>query len=540
MDKDILAHLFRILPGHVYWKDKNGVYGGCNIKQAQSNGLKSPEEIIGKTDFDLFATKEEALVFWNNDQEIMRSGLPKIVEEPAIYHGKHCVMLSHKIPIKNDDGDIDGVLGMSVDITERKALEDALKASKERAEKAERIISELRRDIMGWGDSSDKTADENLTETVNFLKNIIAKLPGHVYWKDLKGMYLGCNELQAKALGLSSAKAIVKVKPYSKLSKKEADRLAAIDREVVLSGKTQILEEFGIREDGTKGVFLTHKVPLKDNQDNVIGLLGVSIDISDRKKAEEELIRAKEEAESADEMKFSFISNMEHDIRTPILGMLGVSKLLIPKETDPEKKELLSLMGKGAQELMDYCNVILNFSKIESGSQQLQERKVDIKKLVQRIIDLEKTTAKLKGLMLTFEYSDTSPTILICDEFRIYRILMDVIGNAVKFTDKGYVRVSVDLAKKIDNTNIVLKFVIEDTGVGIPEDKQNYIFEKFIKLTASNTGRYKGSTGLGLTFVKEFMEDIGGNIEIKSKLGQGTKFVLTIPFKLPLIDKLLA
>jgi signal transduction histidine kinase len=184
--------------------------------------------------------------------------------------------------------------------------------------------------------------------------------------------------------------------------------------------------------------------------------------------------------------------------------------------------------------LYDYCNGILDFSTAEMGSLPLLEKELDLKELVTNVVKMETPAVNFQKLKLLLNYDDNIPPKLLGDEYRLKRILINLISNAIKFTKKGFIEVSVILAKKVDKENILLKFTVLDTGIGIPEDKQDIIYEKFAKLTPSNSGLYKG-IGFGLTMVKQFIKELDGEISLKSELGEGSTFTCIIPFKIPLL-----
>lgn len=380
--------------------------------------------------------------------------------------------------------------------------------------------------------SGDETAEMAIQNVREYLENVIAFIPEHVYWKDKNGFYLGCNDQQAKALGLSSRKEIVGKTDFDLAWSEQAAAIVANDQEVMRTGIPKIAEESGHLADSSWIVAITHKVPLKNKSGEIIGVLGISTNITERKKMEEELKEAKEKAETASRVKTDFLENMRHDIRTPFSGILSLAAHLESIENDPEKKELLLDVVQSAKVLLDYFNNILDFSNIETGLPIL-EKKLNIKNLAHDLVKMELPAAKSKNLKLTAEIAENIPDIIIGDEFRINRILINLVSNAIKFTESGHVKLKVETIFK-KGREAVLKVSVEDTGIGIPKDKQDFVYEKFSRLTSSSQGRYLGS-GLGLRVVKKFVDDLGGDIEIKSDLGKGTVFTCLIPVKVPLI-----
>jgi signal transduction histidine kinase len=306
--------------------------------------------------------------------------------------------------------------------------------------------------------------------------------------------------------------------------------LDKVNQEVMETGVSQVIEEPAAMLDGTQGIFLSNKVPLRNKMGEIIGLLGISMDITNLKS----LQIAKEKAELASKQKSDFIHNMEHDIRTPFNGVYALARILAEQETDPTKKDRLEKISKSGKELLDYCNAVLDFSNIEAGGANIRHKRFDLKELLSNIITMEGATVAHKNLKLTLNYSDNIPHILIGDDIRIQRIMLNLMSNAIKFTEIGGVKIIVSLAKeKPEQREVVLKIVVEDTGIGISDDKKDIIFEKFTRLSPSNKGKYKGM-GLGLYVVKQFMNDLNADIDLISAEGKGTAFICTIPFKLPL------
>lgn len=488
------------LPGHIYWKNKEGVFLGSNTKNWQEFGLKSLSEYRNKTDYDLFS-KEQADKIRLVDQAIIRTGESAIVEEKVVTsQSGSCLYLSHKAPLRNRNNQIIGIVGVSLDIT---------------------------------------NAKKESTERLELLESVIALMPGHVYWIDHEGVYLGCNDIQAKSAGLASRKDIVgkrnKDLPWNLKAGILPETLDSVNREVMESGQSITVEEPATLQNGTKLVFLSNKVPIRKTNSEIVGMVGISIDITNLKKLENRLKIAKERAETADKLKMDFIHNMEHDIRTPFWGLLCLTKQLEEQEADPEKKKLLASCAKASQELFDYCSYMTDFSKNLEGDQPLLDKKFRIREVVDKVLAIEMPTAQFKKLSLFSSIGQDVPEILVGDSDRIQRIFLNLIGNSIKFTQVGHIKLSVLLAKHTEK-QAILTCVIEDTGIGISQENQRYIYEKFTRGTPSNKGLYKG-LGLGLYIVKHYMTDMGGEIDVVSEEGKGTTFTCTIPFDLPLLDR---
>jgi len=375
-----------------------------------------------------------------------------------------------------------------------------------------------------------------LMERLDFLEDILALMPGHVYWMDRDGVYQGCNDAQAKSAGLKNRKEIIgkhnKDLPWNYHTDILPEALDKINQEVLESGKTIVTEEPAQLANGEQATFLSSKVPMRNQANEVIGMVGISIDITQLKNTEKSLQETKAAAEVANRLKTEFMRNMEHDIRTPFSGILGLSQCLWEEEIDGTKKENLNLIVQSAKELLDYCNTILDFEKIESGASPVLEKKFSLKQLIEKAIKLEHSAAQHKHLQLTFKHDETIHKMLLGDSDRLYRILLNLLGNAIKFTNAGSIELKTKLLEQT-NQQIIIQLTIQDSGIGISNEQKDLIFERFTRLSQSNKGFYKG-LGLGLQVVKRFIHELQGEIDVTSKIGKGTTFTCTLPFRLPL------
>lgn len=371
-------------------------------------------------------------------------------------------------------------------------------------------------------------------KSIERLNYIITKVPGYVFWKDKDLKLMGCNENFAKQVGLSSPDEIVGITDYDlPWEKSQTEQFLKDDREVIRSGISKLdIKEKQRQLDGKDLFLLTSKVPLFDNKETC-GVLGIYVDVTKFKEVEQALCDAKEKAELANQLKTDFILNMQHDIRTPISGILGMTELLIDTVNYPELKSSLKQMAIATKELLDHCNEIIDFANIEYCFRPILKKPFRIKDLLRSIIDMETPAANLKKLKLIMDIEEI-PDVILGDLYRIKRILLNVVSNAIKFTNSGYVKISACFYPSVDiKREIVVNFSVEDSGIGIPEEKIDFIYEKFSKITPSNKGLYKGS-GLGLRIVKEFIEELGGEIGVKSQLNHGTVFNFSLPLSIPL------
>ena len=401
---------------------------------------------------------------------------------------------------------------------------------------------------------SELSSLNDLNEKVTYLKNILLHVPGCIYWKDLSSVYMGCNKVFLDMVGLQLEEEVIGKTDKDFCWKKQADKLRAHDLSVIESTQTKVLEEEVQLSNGQVKLYSVIKTPLFDSQNNTIGIVGTSIDISYRKEIEDNLKEAKHQAESANEAKSEFIANMSHDIRTPMTGVMGMFELLLYAVQDAETalptnnsentkaalselharaKEYATIGKQSSDELIDLFNQILETIQLESGKTKAELESFAIRSSVKRSIELLKPVATHNNLDLLATVADDVPHYL--QGLRVYldRILSNLISNALKFTKEGSVQVRVGLSKaplpkEALNYSVMISIEVEDTGIGIPEDKHKEIFEHFSRLTSSYQGIYKGS-GLGLYAVKRYLGAMQGSIKVDSEEGKGSCFTVLLP-----------
>jgi two-component system, OmpR family, aerobic respiration control sensor histidine kinase ArcB len=357
----------------------------------------------------------------------------------------------------------------------------------------------------------------------NQLSRIVALSPGHMYWKDRAGKYLGCNQNQLKLLGLSKIEQIIGKTDYDLYAKEVADRVRAVDEEVMSLGIEKEFEEIGIGSSGKKAFYLTRKIPLMDDNNQVEGLLGISLNITHRKKAREALRIALDKSEAANRSKSEFIQNMSHDIRNPLAGIVGMAKILYDMTTETTQKYALMLV-QSSECLMDLLNNVLDLTSAAQEN-QLKQEPVELKKLAQGLKALLTPSLYTKQLQLNLGIDPNIP-IVVGDANKIERILLNLLNNAIKFTERGHIALEIEVIKR-KRKHVQLKFSVTDTGIGIPEDKLHRVFEEFFRVHPSYEGVYKGH-GVGLYIVKKYTELMHGSVNVSSKLGEGTTFMITL------------
>lgn len=282
-------------------------------------------------------------------------------------------------------------------------------------------------------------------------------------------------------------------------------------------------------KNGSYRWILSRGTMIKNEAELASRVVGIHIDVTDRKEAEELLRQAKEAAEAASLAKSQFLANMSHEIRTPMNGVLGMAELLLRCTLNDKERRLAESIHRSGATLLSIINDILDFSKIEAGKLQLESVPFDVSRTIRDAIELSMPSAQKKHLNLSWMIQDNVPTYLVGDQTRLRQILVNLLGNAVKFTERGSIEVSVACEQQMTEP-CELSITVRDSGIGIAPELQTHIFDAFSQADGSTTRKY-GGTGLGLTIVKQLVTLMGGRVELESRLGQGSVFRFTALFQ---------
>ncbi len=373
-------------------------------------------------------------------------------------------------------------------------------------------------------------------EQLDYLNNIISYLPGHVYWLDKNNVYLGCNDLHAHDVNLKSRFDIVNKTNFDMPWKDQAETINSFNNYVMSTGKIATTEESAYFNNVYK-TFFSQKVPLKNKTGEVIGVLGISTDITDRKKMEEDLKKAKEAAEAGEKAKTAFIANMSHDLRTPLTGIIGEAYMLKGDVTDAERIQYANELGKSGEKLLKMYNEIIEDVRSDHMSDKdIETTTLDLNELLTELKDTVQPTFTWKNLTLNIAVDPAIPVFLVSDRRKIFRIIENLVGNAMKFTDKGHINLKVDLLETQKYT-IKIQVNVIDTGIGIPDNKKSQLFERFYKVSPSHKGEYEGF-GLGLNIAKNYTNMLNGTIGFESTEGVGSNFYVILTIKIATEDEI--
>ncbi|PJD92777.1 MAG: hybrid sensor histidine kinase/response regulator [Legionella sp.] len=369
------------------------------------------------------------------------------------------------------------------------------------------------------------------------LKGLIDNLPGDIYWKDQNCVWIGLNKHCAQSLqkmgfiknGIEEE--VIGKTDFQLFNHTTAEVYRKNDLEVMKRKIEVTREETTYLSNGELIVLLSIKSPLLDKNGNIIGIAGNTIDITERKQIEADLRQAKTAAEAASIAKTEFIANMSHDIRTPLSGVVGLGMLAEQEIDNPSPRTKVHDMVKSADELLNMLNKFLDVVSLGNITfNDIHEEPFDLHHLVQTVIDLEQSSVDLKKINLRKSIDEHIPPILIGDHDKIHHIILNLVGNSIKFTQSGCVDIAIKLVETFED-KIQLLFEVSDTGIGIPSESLNKIFEVFYKVTPSYKGLNKGH-GVGLHIVKTYTELLGGKISVESNMSKGSKFSFTLTLKI--------
>jgi PAS domain S-box-containing protein len=369
--------------------------------------------------------------------------------------------------------------------------------------------------------------EKNLKHQQFQLQSVLENTTSIIFIKDLQGKYTVANQRFMDLLQISKSQ-VIGFTDYHFTSKDQADYFASLDAKVISERKPIEVEQVIQGPNGPVNLLLV-KFPLLDQNNNVFGVSGIATDISERTQYQKELISARQSAEDAKLLQEQFLANMSHEIRTPMNGIQGMTNLLLESPLNGVQENYANIIKRSVNNLLVIINDILDFSKIQAGKLSIEEIAFDVKDSVDTIKPMFSHRLKKKHLDLEIHIDRDVPNFLIGDPYRLNQVLVNLVGNAIKFTDKGKIDLTVSLKNKAENAGII-RFSVKDTGIGIDEDKLKLVFESFSQAGADVARKY-GGTGLGLTISKQLVELQHGKIWVNSKTGEGSEFIFELPYR---------
>lgn len=459
-------------------------HGIITMSEGRSRDQLGAASRVGKSVFEVYAD-----VPW-----IVDSARRALTGEAVSILGKlhdDLMLEVHYGPITGPDGRVSDVIGVAIDVSER-----------ERAYK-------------------------QLSAQQSVLKYVLAHVPQAIFWKDRAGRFLGCNQHFLNHTGLATEAALIGMNDRELWGDtEEAQFFERIDQQVMTTGVPMLnIEESLLRPDGQQRFLLTSKVPLRDERGEVDGVLGIYVDITERKHIEFELQKAKEAADAALRAKGEFLTMMSHELRTPLTLVLGplASLLADPQNGLGERvRASLTRIWRNAARLGHLVDDILDYQQLEAGKIQLCVQPVDVRESVESIVLDAGPAAEAAGIALHLDIAPDVGTVAL-DRRMFEKILLNLLGNALKFTPRGGA-VTVALARSPRGITLA----VSDTGPGIAPAEHELVFQRFQQLDSSTTRSHEGS-GLGLALVREFAYKMDGTVSLRSELGAGACFTVELP-----------
>ncbi|MFC1798545.1 response regulator [Thermodesulfobacteriota bacterium] len=374
-----------------------------------------------------------------------------------------------------------------------------------------------------------KRVEDALKDSEERYRTIVESIDDGYYEIDISGNFTFFNDAMCEILGYDR-ESMMGINIRRSMDEENAKKVFDVFYQVHQTKKsTNVFDSVIIKKDGNKRFVESSVVLIKDTGDRPIGFRGIIRDVTERKQSEA-IDQARMAAEAANRSKSEFLANMSHEIRTPLNSITGLTELLLDTDLNPDQKEDLEVVMSASYALLALINDILDFSKIEAGKLELEETTFSLRDFLGESLRIIAIKTHEKSLELAYRVEPDVPDRISGDPARFRQVLLNLVGNGVKFTDEGEIIISVSCNQKSE-TDVELKFSVKDTGIGIPKDKHESIFSAFQQADGSMTRRY-GGTGLGLAVSAQLVELMGGRIWVDSEPGQGSTFIFTTHFSL--------
>jgi len=358
------------------------------------------------------------------------------------------------------------------------------------------------------------------------LQSILDNTPVSIFVKDLQGRYMVVNRSFRELLKLPEEK-IIGYTDFDFADKKDAERYKKADEQVITSLQCIETEETIVHENGKQHLLIL-KFPLFDKDHKPCGVGAIATDITERTLYQQKILEAKRKAEKAEHLQEQFLANMSHEIRTPLNGIIGMTTLLLKTYLNEEQKEFTHFISQSSENLLVLLNDILDLSKIKAGKIAIESIPFKFKETLDHVFNTFRIKAEQKNLELNMDYDPSIPQMFIGDPYRLTQIISNLLSNAVKFTDHGFIKFSAKQIQQKEKT-VTVELSLADSGIGIPQNKLDLIFESF-QQAGIDIARKFGGSGLGLSITKQLVELQKGKIAVTSKENQGTTFIITLNY----------
>ncbi|MCP5124064.1 MAG: PAS domain S-box protein [Gammaproteobacteria bacterium] len=519
--RNLLQTVIDHVPMRVFWKDCALSYLGCNPAFARDSGRSQPSDLIGKDDYQM-GWANEADLYRADDLKIIESGIPRInYEEPQTTpDGRTLWLRTSKVPLRNQNDEIIGVLGIYEDITEEKEKDKELARYRDHLE---RLVAERSAQL-----------DEAQVKHQQLLDDMGDEFMAFSFTPEAIITYVS-NSIES-IFGLPKER--VMNQSWVELVQWLPEDLEEtwLYLQDMLSGKVDSIrtEMRFVHPAGQIRTIYQTSHPVRNASGDIVSVEGVLTNITQRKRTEMELRQAKHTAEAASQAKSAFLANMSHEIRTPMNGVIGMLEILSHSSLPDEERKMVEAIRRSARSLLGIIDDILDFSKIEAGKLSLAEQEMSLETELDIVVSLIDRIAMDKQVELTLFFEPKLPQRVMGDGLRVRQILTNLTGNAVKFSMDmeriGRVQLRAEL-EQCGNGRVWVVFTIADNGIGIDAETVARLFQPFEQADSSTTRKY-GGTGLGLSISQTLTAMMGGEISVQSEVEQGTTFTVRLPFKL--------
>ncbi len=394
--------------------------------------------------------------------------------------------------------------------------------------RTEGVVAQRTRELEAESQASRRASAE-LANSQGFLQSLLDNIPVNIFRLDAEGRFTFVNRVFCATVGQTSAEILGRI-VLGDPPPEVVEKFRRENQRILETGEPYEAIEEDLAAQGKRSFIHIIKVPIRDAAGARIGVQGMFWDVTDRVLADEAMREAKAAAEAAGKAKSEFLANMSHEIRTPMNAVIGMTGLLLDTKLDAVQREFAETVRSSADNLLTIVNDILDFSKIDAGKLTFETLDFDVVDAVEGTLDMLAERVHTKGVELASEVAPNVPRRLRGDPGRLRQVLLNLIGNALKFTEQGEVVARVSLVSRTE-LDAVLRFDVIDTGIGITPEVQDRLFQAFTQADSSTTRRY-GGTGLGLAISRKLVEMMQGAISVRSALGKGTTFSFTAHFEL--------